>query len=89
MHRGEKVNFLFPSHKAYGYRGDTKKIAPNTPLLITVKLNDFKSEVDYKKEQENQKSGIQVALKNDSNYNTNLTEKTTKTLTKPKDSLEQ
>lgn len=51
MHRGEEVNFLFPSHKAYGYRGDTKKIESNTPLLITVKLRDFKSEVAFKKEQ--------------------------------------
>lgn len=52
MHRGEKINFLFPSHKAYGYRGDTKKIDPNTPLWITVTLKDFKSEAVYNKEQE-------------------------------------
>ena len=52
MHRGEKINFLFPSHKAYGYRGDTKKIAPNTPLWITVTLKDFKSEAAFNKEQE-------------------------------------
>ncbi|HLN96470.1 MAG TPA: gliding motility-associated peptidyl-prolyl isomerase GldI [Flavobacterium sp.] len=44
MHKNEKVVFLFPSHLGYGYRGDTKRIAPNTPLIVTVTLNDFKPE---------------------------------------------
>lgn len=50
MHKKEKVNFLFPSHIAYGYHGDDKKIGVNQPLICTVTLNNFISEVDYKKE---------------------------------------
>ena len=52
MRKGERVNFLFPSHIAYGYHGDNKKIGPNQPLLCTVTLNDFKPEAVYKKELE-------------------------------------
>lgn len=44
MHKNEKVVFLFPSHLGYGYRGDTKRIKPNTPLVVTVTLHDFKPE---------------------------------------------
>jgi len=44
MHKNEKVVFLFPSHLGYGYRGDTKRIKPNTPLIVTVMLHDFKPE---------------------------------------------
>lgn len=51
MHKNEKVNFLFPSHLGYGYHGDNKKIGSNQPLICSVKLNDFKSETIYKKEQ--------------------------------------
>src|SRR6478609_925092 len=42
MHKKEKVTFLFPSHMAYGYRGDDKNIGRNIPLMCTVTLNDFK-----------------------------------------------
>ena len=49
MHKKEKVNFLFTSLMAYGYHGDNKKIGTNQPLLCTVTLNDFMSEVEYKK----------------------------------------
>jgi gliding motility-associated peptidyl-prolyl isomerase len=42
MHKNEKVTFLFPSHMAYGYRGDTKRIQTNQPIIVTVTLNDFK-----------------------------------------------
>jgi gliding motility-associated peptidyl-prolyl isomerase len=49
MHKNEKVNFLFPSHMAYGYHGDNKKIGTNQPLLCTVTLNDFKPENEIKK----------------------------------------
>lgn len=42
MHKNEKVTFLFPSHMAYGYRGDTKQIKSNQPIICTVSLNDFK-----------------------------------------------
>ncbi|HTG65336.1 MAG TPA: gliding motility-associated peptidyl-prolyl isomerase GldI [Flavobacterium sp.] len=52
MRKGERVNFLFPSHIAYGYHGDNKKIGTNQPLLCTVTLNDFKPEAVYKKELE-------------------------------------
>ena len=44
MHKNEKVTFLFPSHMAYGYRGDTKRIKTNQPIMVTVMLNDFKKE---------------------------------------------
>lgn len=44
MHKNEKVSFLFPSHMAFGYRGDTKRIKTNQPIIVTVTLNDFKKE---------------------------------------------
>ena len=50
MHKKEKVIFLFPSHIAYGYHGDEKKIGPNQPLLCTVTLHNFISEAAFKKE---------------------------------------
>lgn len=49
MHKKEKVNFIFPSHMAYGYHGDEKKIGPNQPLICTVTLRDFMPEAAYKK----------------------------------------
>ncbi|WP_438966767.1 gliding motility-associated peptidyl-prolyl isomerase GldI [Flavobacterium sp.] len=52
MKKGEKVTFLFPSHKAYGYHGDDNKIGTNEPLLCTVTLNDIKTD-NSKKENEN------------------------------------
>lgn len=39
MKVNEKVTFLFPSHMAYGYLGDNKRIDRNVPLLYTVTLN--------------------------------------------------
>lgn len=45
MHKNEKVTFLFPSHMAFGYHGDEKRIGTNQPLICTVTLNDFKPEV--------------------------------------------
>lgn len=50
MHIKEKVNFLFPSHIAFGYHGDNKKIGSNQPLFCTVTLNNFISEEAFKKE---------------------------------------
>ena len=50
MHKNEKVIFLFPSHIAYGYHGDDKKIGTNQPLLCTVTLHNFVSETAFKKE---------------------------------------
>lgn len=49
MHKKEKVNFLFPSHIAYGYHGDNKKIGTNQPIMVTVTLTNFVSETTYKK----------------------------------------
>ena len=50
MHKNEKVNFLFPSHIAFGYHGDNKKIGTNQPLQCTVTLHNFISEAAFKKE---------------------------------------
>lgn len=41
MHKNEKVTFLFPSHMAYGYHGDNRRIGTNEPLICTVTLTDF------------------------------------------------
>ena len=41
MHKNETVTFLFPSHMAYGYHGDNKKIGPNQSLICTVTLRNF------------------------------------------------
>lgn len=50
MRKNEKVTFLFPSHVAYGYHGDNKKIGTNEPLICSVTLNDFKPESKVKTE---------------------------------------
>ena len=42
MRKSEKVSFLFPSHMAFGYRGDSKRINSNEPIICNVTLNDFK-----------------------------------------------
>ena len=44
MHKKEKITFLFPSHVAYGFHGDEKRIGANQPIICTVTLNDFKPE---------------------------------------------
>jgi gliding motility-associated peptidyl-prolyl isomerase len=41
MHKNETVTFLFPSHIAYGYHGDNKKIGINESLICTVTLRNF------------------------------------------------
>lgn len=48
MKKGETVTFLFPSHMAYGYHGDNKKIGTNEPLICTVSLNDIKEDTEAK-----------------------------------------
>ena len=48
MKKGETVTFLFPSHMAYGYHGDDKKIGTNEPLICTVTLNDIKLDTQAK-----------------------------------------
>jgi gliding motility-associated peptidyl-prolyl isomerase len=50
MRKNEKVTFLFPSHMAYGYHGDNKRIGTNQPLICTVTLNDFEPENKLKTE---------------------------------------
>ncbi|TBX68761.1 gliding motility-associated peptidyl-prolyl isomerase GldI [Flavobacterium silvisoli] len=50
MRKKETVTFLFPSHMAYGYHGDNKRIGSNQPLICTVTLNDFKPEEKVKTE---------------------------------------
>lgn len=52
MRKNEKVVFLLPSHAAYGFRGDTKKIGTNQPIICTVKLHSFAPEKFIKKENE-------------------------------------
>lgn len=42
MRKNETVTFLFPSHLAYGYHGDDRRIGHNEPLIYTVTLTDFK-----------------------------------------------
>ena len=44
----EKVTFIFPSHMAFGYHGDNKKIGTNEPLICTVTLNDIKPDQEAK-----------------------------------------
>lgn len=41
MRKNETVTFLFPSHIAYGYHGDNKKIGTNQSLICTVSLRNF------------------------------------------------
>lgn len=71
MHKNEKVTFLFPSHMAYGFHGDEKKIGPNQPILCTVSLHNFISEEAFKKEiifraAEKQRKTIQPTEEQDS-----------------------
>ncbi len=44
MKKNERVTFLFPSHMAYGYHGDNKRIGHNEPLICTVTLTNFEPE---------------------------------------------
>lgn len=44
MHKNETVTFLFPSHMAFGYHGDNKRIGTNEPIICTVTVTDFKPE---------------------------------------------
>lgn len=50
MRKNEKVTFLFPSHMAYGYHGDNKRIGHNEPLICTVTLNNFEKESETSSE---------------------------------------
>lgn len=46
MKEGEVVTFVFPSHKAFGYYGDKKKIGTNVPIIARVSLHSITSEND-------------------------------------------
>jgi len=81
MHKNEKVIFLFPSHIAYGYHGDDKKIGPNQPLVCTVTLHNFISEVAFKKEIQLRESGVLTPVSNQA------PKTQTKPITKIKDTL--
>lgn len=50
MRKAETVTFLFPSHMAYGYHGDDRRIGHNQPIMVTVNLTDFKPENQIKTE---------------------------------------
>lgn len=39
MNPGETVTFLFPSHQAFGFYGDKKRIGSNVPIKSTVTLH--------------------------------------------------
>ena len=41
MKAGETVTFFFPSQKAFGYYGDTKKIGTNIPIMCQVTVNSI------------------------------------------------
>jgi len=64
MHKTEKVIFIFPSHAAYGFHGDAKKIGANQPLICTVKLHNFVSEETYKKEIQSKEMDTISAIEN-------------------------
>ncbi|MGM0634961.1 MAG: gliding motility-associated peptidyl-prolyl isomerase GldI [Bacteroidota bacterium] len=49
MKENEKVTFLFPSYKAFGFYGDKEKIGSNVPIQSTVNLKSI--EVTTKKEE--------------------------------------
>ncbi len=38
MNKGSKAIFLIPSHLAYGEKGISKRVPPNTPLIFEVEL---------------------------------------------------
>lgn len=44
MKEGETVTFLFPSHKAYGYYGDKKRIGSDVPVIAKVTLLKIKED---------------------------------------------
>ena len=46
MKAEERITFIFPSQKAFGYYGDDNKIGTNIPLICEVTLNTIKQEND-------------------------------------------
>lgn len=49
MKAGEKVTFIFPSHKAFGYYGDKNKIGTNIPIITEVSLHSITLEINTNK----------------------------------------
>lgn len=45
MSNGARATFIFPSHQAFGFHGDEKKIKPNTPLVYKVEVSDVRKNV--------------------------------------------
>jgi len=44
LKKGEKAQFLLPSHVAYGYLGDKNRIGMNVPIIYTVTVVDIKKQ---------------------------------------------
>lgn len=53
MKEGEVVTFLFPSHKAFGYYGDKKRIGKDVPVISRVILLDIQETNDENNNQNN------------------------------------
>lgn len=49
LKKGEKAQFLFPSHVAYGYLGDKQRIGMNVPIIYTVTIIDIKKQEEQLK----------------------------------------
>ncbi|NJW51614.1 gliding motility-associated peptidyl-prolyl isomerase GldI [Salinimicrobium oceani] len=53
MKEGETVTFLFPSHKAFGYYGDKKRIGSDVPVISKVTLFKISEENEDQNNQNN------------------------------------
>jgi gliding motility-associated peptidyl-prolyl isomerase len=53
MKEGEIVTFLFPSHKAFGYYGDKKRIGSDVPVISTVTLMEITEQNEENNNQNN------------------------------------
>lgn len=53
MKEGETVTFLFPSHKAFGYYGDKKRIGKDVPVISKVTLMNISEETEENNNQNN------------------------------------
>lgn len=53
MKKGETVTFLFPSHKAFGYYGDKKRIGKDVPVISKVRLIDISEVTEENNNQNN------------------------------------
>jgi len=53
MKEGETVTFIFPSHKAFGYYGDKKRIGSDVPVISKVTLMKITEETEENNNQNN------------------------------------